>query len=260
LKSARPTAINLSWAIARLESILEDPKVEEKNLPELIRLEAKKIEAEEAQSCAEVGRWGARLIKDGDRILTYCNTGRLATPGMGTALGVIYQANKLGRRFEVIVCETRPLLQGARLTTFELLESGIPTCLITDNALARVMPTIDKVIVGADRIALDGSVANKIGTYMLAIMAHYFKIPFYVAAPLSTIDPNSSLGAEIPIEYRDAQEVTHLAGRRIAPQGIRVMNPAFDVTPPELLSGIITEKGIITPPFKDRIKELAQEP
>lgn len=256
LKAARPTAINLTWAIARLELLLGDPKVEEGLLPELLSSEASRIEEEERQACEKIGEIGAEIIEDGDRILTYCNAGRLATPGIGTALGVIYQARQAGKRIEVVVCETRPLLQGARLTATELSRAGIPTTLITDNGAAWVMEQVDKVIVGADRIALNGAVANKIGTHLLAIVAQRFGVPFYVAAPISTIDPNCRSGEEIPIEERDGREITHLAGQRLAPPGIKVRNPAFDVTPPELLTGIITEKGIIDQPLGPKIARL----
>lgn len=256
LRAARPTAINLNRAIARLESILNDPEVEEGLLPELLSSEAAQIDLEERRACEKIGKIGAEIIGDGERILTYCNAGRLATPGRGTALGVIYQAHQAGKRLEIVVCETRPLLQGARLTATELSRAGIPTILITDNGAASVMDQVDKVIVGADRIALNGAVANKIGTHLLAIVAQKFGVPFYVAAPISTIDPNCRAGEEIPIEERDGREITHLAGQRLAPPGIRVQNPAFDVTPPELLTGIITEKGIISQPVGPKIAHL----
>lgn len=242
IESARPTAVNLGWALKRMERIIENNP---KDLPHLLVEEAEKIEEEEKESCKRIGKFGAELIRDGARILTYCNTGKLATPGIGTALGIVYTAKEEGKKVEVYVCETRPLLQGARLTAFELKEEGIPFTLITDNMIATVMNKIDIILVGADRIAKNYDVANKIGTYTLAIVARYFNIPFYVTAPLSSFDSSKESGEEIEIEYRDSEEVRKVYGTKISPEGINVLNPAFDITPNKLITGIITEKGII---------------
>jgi len=244
IESARPTAVNLSWALRRMEMIIEkNPE----DLPYLLVEEAERIEKEEEESCRRIGKFGAELIRDGARVLTYCNTGRLATPGIGTALGIVYTAKEEGKRIEVYVCETRPLLQGARLTAFELKEEGIPFTLITDNMIATVMNKIDVVLVGADRIARNYDVANKIGTHTIAIVAKHFGVPFYVAAPLSTFDFSKETGSQIEIEYRDSREVREVYGTKISPEGIDVLNPAFDITPKELITGIITEEGIIRP-------------
>ncbi|MEO0132271.1 MAG: S-methyl-5-thioribose-1-phosphate isomerase [candidate division WOR-3 bacterium] len=257
--AARPTAVNLSWAIARMLKIITDPEVEIKRLPQLLLKEAKNIEAEEAGRSRAIGKIGAELIKDNSKIITICNTGWLASPGIGTALGVIYTAHRQGKKLKVYVLETRPLLQGARLTAYELKCAKIPYVVITDNMIGSVMNQIDIVLVGADRIARNGDTANKIGTLSLAIVARYFKVPFYVVAPTSTIDVTKKTGQEIPIEYRSEFEVKMLNERYIAPHDAQVYNPAFDVTPHDLIAGIITERGIYYPPFIKSLSRLSNE-
>lgn len=260
LSNTRPTAVNLFWAIERMKSIAR----KNKNKPvefikKAIEKEALKIWKEDILINKTMGMCGQKLIKDGDNVLTHCNAGALATAGeYGTALGVVKVAHEKGKRIKVYVDETRPFLQGARLTAWELLKEGIPVMLITDNMAGYFMSKgkIDKIIVGADRIAANGDTANKIGTYSLSILAKEHSIPFYIAAPLSTIDIKILEGSKIPIEERNPQEVTHLNGKRIAPDGVEVSNPAFDVTPHKYISAIITEKGIITPPFAERIRKL----
>lgn len=202
---------------------------------------------EDKELCARIGRNGARLIKNGYGILTHCNAGALATTGIGTALAIIYQAKAEGKRFRVYATETRPVLQGARLTVWELMRNKIDTTLICDSMAGKLMQEskIDCVLLGADRIARNGDTANKIGTYSLAVLAKYHRIPFYVAAPYSTFDPNIRTGKDIPIEYRSPEEVTHIADHSIAPRNTKVYNPAFDVTPAGLITAIITEKGVV---------------
>lgn len=244
LARSRPTAINLSWALERMRRAADK------------KAEAEAIYAEDLAVNRAIGAHGAKLIPQGARILTYCNTGALATAGHGTALGVIRSARDKG--VSVIACETRPYLQGARLTAWECLQEGIPCTLITDNMAGHLMSRkeIDLVIVGADRIAANGDTANKIGTYMLAVMARRHALPFYVAAPLSTFDPEMSEGSKIPIEERPADEVTGYRGQRWAPQGVAVRNPAFDVTPAELITAIICEKGVVQGPSRERLQPL----
>ena len=228
-------------------------------LKKIILSEAKKIIEEDRTSCRRIGQFGARLVKDNDTILTVCNAGMLATIDYGTALGVIYRADEEGKNIKVFACETRPMLQGARLTTWELKRKGVDVTLICDNMAATLMAQgkIDKVIVGADRIAANGDAANKIGTYNLAVLSRYHKIPFYVAAPAPTFDLGIRTGREIPIEQRKKDEVTDLFFKRsIAPKGVAVFNPAFDVTPNNLITAIVTDKGIIRPPFKKNIKKI----
>lgn len=265
LKSARPTAVNLSWAIDRMVKKIGEWKrisnrLNSKKRARLLYMmllkEAEEIEREDKESCKRIGQSGVELIKNNYKILVHCNAGALATSGIGTALGVLYTAKDLGRRFTVYSCETRPLLQGARLTTWELTKNGIETYIICDNMAATYIPDMDLVLVGADRIALNGDTANKIGTRGLAIIAHYYKVPFYVAAPISTFDFNMESGADIPIEYRDSEEVVYFNKRWIAAKKAKVCNPAFDVTPAGLITGIITEKGIIRQPLKKRIERL----
>ncbi len=219
--------------------------------------EAKKIYEEDIQICKRIGKVGSDLIKDGSSILTHCNAGALATAGYGTALGVVRAAFEDGKKIKVIATETRPFLQGARLTAWELDKDGIPVTLITDNMAGYVMSKgmVNAVVVGADRIALNGDVANKIGTYSLSILARFHKIPFYVAAPISTIDYNCPSGDLIPIEKRDVREVTHILGNKIAPD-VEVLNPAFDVTPNENIGFIITENGIAKAPFSESLRAL----
>jgi methylthioribose-1-phosphate isomerase len=220
--------------------------------------EAVKIHAEEAEATEKISRSGADLIEDGWTILTHCNTGPLATSGYGTALGVIIMAQQQGKNIEVFVDETRPLLQGARLTTWELKKAGVKFTLITDSMAGYFINSgkINCIITGADRIAANGDAANKIGTYTLAVLAHENGIPFYIAAPTTTIDPDTRTGKEIPIEERGTEEVTHIGGASIAPVGISAANPAFDVTPHRYIAAIITEKGIVRSPYPESIKSL----
>ncbi|MCD6421533.1 MAG: S-methyl-5-thioribose-1-phosphate isomerase [Thaumarchaeota archaeon] len=248
LRASRPTAVNLFWALDRIMRIAESSKDAEEARRRVVE-EALKIMEEDIEANKRMGEYGARLIEDGDRILTHCNAGALATAGYGTALGVIRTAHAQGKRIRVYACETRPRLQGARLTVWELMRDGIPVKLITDNMAAFLMQRgeVSKVIVGADRIiAKTGHVINKIGTLSHAIAAKYYGIPFLVAAPTSTIDFESRV-EEVIIEERDPREVLYIEGRRIAPEGVEVWNPAFDITPPDLVSYIITEKGVFKP-------------
>lgn len=244
LRKARPTAFNPFFILKRMEEILKLDLPEEELRLRLLE-EAAKIEKEEREKCEKIGTHGAQLLKDGAKVLTICNTGFLATPGIGTALGIIYKAKEEGKRIKVFVCETRPLLQGARLTTWELQKRGVETFLITDGMVGKVMGDIDIVLTGADRIARNYDFANKVGTLTLAICASYYKKPFYCAAPTSTIDLSLQDGSEIAIEERGEEEVLTCLGRRIAPKGIKVLNPSFDITPHQLLTGLITEEGII---------------
>jgi methylthioribose-1-phosphate isomerase len=253
LKKTRPTAVNLFWALDR---IMEKAKRAE-NVTEVVVKEALHMYHEDIDTNRKMGEHGAELIEDGDVILTHCNAGALATAGLyGTALGVIKIAWEQGKKIRVVADETRPLLQGARLTAFEMVQEGIPVTVITDNMAAFAMKNfgINKVIVGADRIASNGDVANKIGTYGVAILAKEHGIPFYVAAPLSTIDTRIASGKDIPIEFRNERELIFFNERRIVPDGAEIANPAFDVTPAKYIAGIITEKGILKPPYKESIK------
>ena len=247
LASSRPTAVNLFWALARMKYVAEANKG--KSVPQIKNIllkETFKIIDEDKKSCRQMARYGATLIKNGDTILTHCNAGGLATADYGTALGVLFEAKKQGKRIKVFADETRPLLQGARLTTWELMREGIDTTLICDNMAASLMAKgrIDKVFVGADRIAVNGDTANKIGTYSVAVLAKHHGIPFYVVAPISTFDPNISTGKDIPIEERNGDEVRMLCGKFTAPRNVKVYNPAFDVTPNKLITAIVTERGI----------------
>lgn len=247
LVSCRPTAVNLSWALERMRVRAEENRTKPvKKIKTLLLEEALKITGEDKICCRKMARHGAKLIKNRDCILTHCNAGGLATVGCGTALGVLFEAKRQGKRIKVFVDETRPLLQGARLTTWELLKEKIDTILICDNMAASLMEKgkIDKIFVGADRIAQNGDTANKIGTYNLAVLAKYHKVPFYVVAPMSTFDVKLSSGKDILIEQRDEDEVRCIAGRHIAPKNVHVYNPAFDVTPARLITAIITENGI----------------
>lgn len=254
LAQARPTAVNLSWAVERMRPLLmkaENPEQLTRSLLEL----AEGISREDEEICRQIGRNGQELIKDGDSVLTHCNAGALATAGYGTALGVIRAAVEAGKKIQVIADETRPFFQGARLSAYELACDGIPVTVACDNACAALMKKklVQLVVVGADRIASNGDTANKIGTFGVAIMAKYFNIPFYIAAPLSTFDPNLEHGDQIPIETRDGKEVEMLGNTRIVPDNVPVYNYAFDVTPANLISGIITEAGIIRPPYRENI-------
>jgi methylthioribose-1-phosphate isomerase len=259
LSAARPTAVNLHWAVARMLSLLDsiDANASAQELRDAVAAEASAIHEEDVRLCAEMGAHGARLFPDPCTVLTHCNTGALATVGIGTALGVVYSAAGQGKKVQVYVDETRPLLQGARLNMWELAEHEIPATLICDGAAAWTMRQkhVDLVIVGADRIAANGDVANKIGTYSLAVNAQRHGIPFYVAAPYSTLDLSLASGAEIPIEERAAAELTSLAGVEIAPRGSAAFNPAFDVTPAALIAGIITERGVFEAPYEQSFRQ-----
>lgn len=254
--ASRPTAINLFRAIDRMKKAAGGDTIAE--IKRSLTDEAKRIHREEVTATQKLSRLGARLIPDGFTVLTHCNAGPLATAGYGTALGIMRAAKKQGRKFNVFVTETRPLLQGARLTTWELAHEGIPLTLITDSMAGYFMrqKKIDCVIVGADRIVANGDVANKIGTYTLAVLAKENRIPFYVAAPTSTIDLSLSSGEKIPIEQRSPDEITHIRGIPIAPERTKAANPAFDVTPGRYISAIITEKGIASKPYTTKLREL----
>jgi len=252
LKNTRPTANNLFWALDRMEKIFHnciDMGYSTEMCKRTIVSEALSILKEDRLMCSSIGRNGAKIIRDDDIILTHCNAGMLATSGSGTALSILYEAKRMGRRFRVYVDETRPLLQGARLTMWELERHNIDATLICDNMAASVIKTkgVTKIIVGADRIAANGDTANKIGTYGLAVLARYHKIPFYVAAPSSTIDKGISSGKYITIEERKKEELIFVGHRQVAPGDAKVFNPAFDVTPAKLITAIITEKGIYAP-------------
>jgi methylthioribose-1-phosphate isomerase len=258
---ARPTGANLGWAVERLYStVVEHPKAGITELQDLIFAEANAVLTEDIVSNRQIGKWGREVVPIGASILTYCNAGALATADYGTAVGVIRASFETDRTISVFSCETRPFLQGARLTVFELMRAGIPVTLVTDNAVGSLMSRgkIDVVVVGADRIAANGDTANKIGTYMVAVLAKTHDIPFYVAAPRSTIDPALPDGNEIPIEQRDPKEVTQFCGKQIAPEGVNALNPAFDVTPNKYISGIITEIGVLRKPFAKTIRKALQ--
>ncbi|MDH5559542.1 MAG: S-methyl-5-thioribose-1-phosphate isomerase [Deltaproteobacteria bacterium] len=252
LDSARPTAVNLRWALDRMERrAYEESKKDAKEIFDLLELEAVRIHREDIECCNLIGQHGEHLIEEGMGVLTHCNAGHLAVSELGTALAPMYYANKRGRKFKIYADETRPLLQGARLTSWELSRAGLDVTLICDNMPAHLMKLgmIQLVIVGSDRVAANGDAANKIGTFGVAILADYFKIPFYVACPYSTIDPKTPNGESIPIEQRNPEEVTGFGGVMTAPEDVKVFNPAFDVTPRSLIKGYITEKGIVKPPF-----------
>jgi len=259
LAASRPTAINLFWALNRMRDACRGVSAPREVAATLLA-EARAIHAADIEANRRMGRHGAELIRDGARVLTHCNAGALATAGHGTALGMIRSAIEAGKRVSVLANETRPFLQGARLTAWELAQDGIPVTLIADSAAGFLMSRgeIDAVIVGADRIAANGDAANKIGTYPLAVLAQRHRIPFYVVAPLSTIDLKIARGADIPIEERAADEITGFGGVRWAPQGIAARNPVFDVTPAELLTALITEAGVIAAPDGAKIAKLAK--
>jgi methylthioribose-1-phosphate isomerase len=262
LAATRPTAVNLCWALERMKSFARanlDRSVMELKIG--LEFEALAITQEDEQLCRKLGRQGESLIPDGARVLTHCNAGALATGGYGTALGVIRAAVEAGKKVAVIADETRPFLQGSRLTAWELQKDNIPVTLICDNMAGYLMSKgeIDCVIVGADRIAANGDVANKIGTYTVAVLAREHNLPFYVAAPISTIDLSLADGSLIPIEERDAREITHLGDRQLAPEGIAVRNPAFDVTPHRLVTAIITERGVARGDYRQQLAELVQD-
>ena len=259
LRTSRPTAVNLFWALDRMDRVAAShPELDGAPLIERLLLEADRIADEDRAMCRAIGRFGAELVQPGDGILTHCNAGGLATADYGTALAVMFSAHEQGKPIHVFADETRPLLQGARLTAWELQKHGIPVTLICDNMAAQVMKEgkIQMVVVGADRIAANGDAANKIGTYGVAVLAKAHDIPFYVAAPSSTFDLEMPDGSSIPIEQRDPREITHGFGRATAPEGISVYNPAFDVTPSRLITGLITEKGVISPVDSDTIRSV----
>ena len=265
MSRTRPTAVNLFWAIERMRDAFRRLKSEGVTQVDaakrLLVEEAKKIFQEDIESNRALGRFGGELIPDGATVLTHCNAGALATAGdYGTALGVVRGARDAGKRVAVIADETRPFLQGARLTAWELQKDEIPVTVITDNMAGHVMKqgTVDAVVVGADRIAANGDTANKIGTYMVAVLAREHQIPFYVAAPISTIDLQIPSGEQIPIEERDQREVTHLREQRLSPEGVEAHNPAFDVTPHALIAAIITDRGVARPPYTESLRRMVE--
>src|SRR5579884_630386 len=265
LSHTRPTAVNLFWAIERMlryADLVAREEIAPQQLAQLLRDEALKIADEDREACLKMGTLGASLIQDGDVLLTHCNAGALATAGWGTALAPIYVAHNAGKSIHVFVDETRPILQGARLTAWELQQENIPLTLITDNMAGYFMHKgdIKAVFVGADRIAANGDVANKIGTYSVAVLAHAHHIPFYVVAPCSTIDLKLPSGNHIPIEQRHPDEVAAVRGMQIAPGGIQVANPAFDVTPARYVTAIITDKAIARPPYDVSLSQICSEP
>ena len=264
LAATRPTAVNLFWAIERMKRVFAGAMRAGQSTDELtatIIAEAARVHDEDVASCRALGQHGAEVVPDEGRVLTHCNAGALATGGYGSALGVVRAAVEAGKRVVVYADETRPFLQGARLTAWELLRDGIETTVITDGMVGALMQSgrVDLVVVGADRIAANGDVANKIGTYTVAVLAREHDVPFYVAAPVSTIDLTTPDGSGIPIEERDAREVTHLGALQLTPDGTRVWNPAFDVTPARLVAGIITERGICRPPFTESLKHVCSK-
>jgi methylthioribose-1-phosphate isomerase len=258
LKSSRPTAVNLMWAVDKQYNYIKDSGKTVNEMVQMLEQKGIELENEDIAINKKIGDFGAELIKKkGASILTHCNAGALATVGYGTALGVVRSAYAKDNTIQVFADETRPRQQGAKITTFELVTDGIPVTLITDGMSGYFMNKgmIDMVVVGADRIAANGDTANKIGTYNAAIVAKYHNIPFYIAAPLSTIDISIQSGKEIPIEERDSEEVTHINGKRICAEGVNVINPGFDVTPNELITGIITEKGVLYPPYSQSVSK-----
>jgi methylthioribose-1-phosphate isomerase len=261
MAGTRPTAVNLFWAIERMKRAFAVAAQDGQSVDEIKRklvAEARAIHDEDVQSCRTMGAHGATLVPSSARILTHCNAGALATAGYGTALGVIRAAAEQGKTIAVLADETRPFLQGARLTAWELVRDGINTTVITDNMAGAMMRLgqVDLVVVGADRIAANGDVANKIGTYTVAVLAKEHGIPFYVAAPLSTVDLNTPDGSRIPIEERNEREVTHVGATRLTPNGAQIRNPAFDVTPSQYVTAIITERGIARAPFHESLPQL----
>jgi methylthioribose-1-phosphate isomerase len=258
LAATRPTAVNLFWAIARMRAVAETLPDDVAEAASRLEREAIAMFDEDVAANRAMGAHGAKLLPAEGNVLTHCNAGALATAGYGTALGVIRAAVAAGKKIHVFVDETRPFLQGARLTAWELMKDGIPCTLITDNVSGTLFAAgkIAAAVVGADRIAGNGDVANKVGTYAVGVLCKVHKVPLYVAAPLSTIDRKLRTGAEIPIEMRDPSEVTHLMGKRVAPHGVPVYNPAFDVTPARYVSAIVTEKGVLTAPLQGAIRKL----
>src|SRR3954471_1794677 len=264
MAATRPTAVNLFWAIDRMKRVFAEAAQAGQSTEEIaarVEKEARTIHDEDVAACRAMGGHGAAMVPDGARVLTHCNAGALATAGYGSALGVIRAAVEQGKRIAVIADETRPFLQGARLTAWELVREGINTTVITESMAGPLMRAgdIDMVVVGADRIAANGDTANKIGTYTVAVLAHEHKVPFYVAAPLSTIDLATPDGDTIPIEERDQREVSHLGSARLTPEGAHIRNPAFDVTPHRYITGIITERGIFRPPYSESLANAFQK-
>lgn len=260
-RASRPTAVNLFWAVDRIIEAAEETEGNPVDLKDAMLVEALLMLDEDIAANRRLGAYGAELLSDNANVLTHCNAGALATVGYGTALGVIRAAVEAGKKVHVYADETRPRLQGMKLTAWELAQDNIPVTVIADNMAASLMRQgkIDCVIVGADRIASNGDTANKIGTYGLAVLAKHHNIPFYVAAPFSTIDMKLSSGIQIPIEQRETIEMTHIEGIRVAPEGVSVLNPAFDITPGELVTGFITEKGVVEPPFDGAPLEIIEE-
>jgi methylthioribose-1-phosphate isomerase len=262
IRQTRPTAVNLFWAIRRMrekfESLRSRPIAQ---IQQALIEEAQRMHAEDIAANQAMGRHGAALMPSSGGVLTHCNAGALATAGYGTALGVIRAAVEQGKKIHVYADETRPFLQGSRLTAWELMKDGIPTTVISDNMAGAMMQQgkIGAIVVGADRIAANGDVANKIGTYTVAVLAKEHGIPFYVAAPISTVDLDTPDGSRIPIEQRDAREVTHIAGKQMVPDGVEIENPAFDVTPAKYVAAIITERGIARAPYENSLRDLAAE-
>jgi methylthioribose-1-phosphate isomerase len=261
ITATRPTAVNLFWAAERMRRVFDAEAAKGASVDRLKQrmiYEAQQMHAEDIAACEAMGANGASLLPESGGVLTHCNAGALATCGYGTALGVIRSAVKLGKSIDVYADETRPFLQGSRLTAWELMKDGIPTTVISDNMAGAMMRQgkIKAVIVGADRIAANGDVANKIGTYTVAVLAKEHGIPFYVAAPWSTVDMRTRSGDEIEIEQRAAAEVTHMAGRQVAPTGVRVENPAFDVTPARYVAAIITERGVVREPYAEGLRAM----
>ncbi len=257
MATSRPTAVNLMWAVEKQKDVIKNSNSDVKGIIEELKQNAIKLENEDIEINKKIGDYGAEIVPKGATILTHCNAGALATVGYGTALGVVRSAFANDPTIQVFADETRPRQQGARITTLELTMDGIPTTLITDGMCSYFMKKgmIDMVVVGADRIATNGDTANKIGTYTVAIAAKYHNIPFYIAAPLSTIDISIKSGDEIPIEERSHDEVTHINGKSICAEGVKIINPGFDVTPHELIAGIITEVGILRPDYKKSIAD-----
>lgn len=258
----RPTAVNLFWAIRRMQDKFESLRVRPvAQIKNALIEEARRMHAEDIAANQAMGRHGATLMPSSGGVLTHCNAGALATAGYGTALGVIRAAVEQGKKIHVYADETRPFLQGSRLTAWELMKDGIPTTVISDNMAGAMMKQgkIGAIVVGADRIAANGDVANKIGTYTVAILAKEHGIPFYVAAPISTVDLETPDGSGIPIEQRSSKEVTHIAGKQMVPDGVQIENPAFDVTPARYVAAIITERGVAKAPYEESLKRLAEE-
>ena len=260
-RASRPTAVNLFWAVDRILAVAETTEGNTVDIKDAMLAEALAMLDEDIDSNRRMGRYGAERMPDSGNVLTHCNAGALATVGFGTALGVIRAAVEAGKKIHVYADETRPRLQGMKLTAWELAQDDIPVTIIADNMAASLMRQgkVDCVVVGADRIAANGDTANKIGTYGLAVIAHHHRIPFYVAAPFSTIDLNLATGAQIPIEQRETIEMTHIDGVRISPEGVAVLNPAFDVTPGELVTAFITERGVLEPPYESTLAQFASD-